>query len=110
MRFEDIDLTDLDSTDTHIGSYVVLPTDELIDITNTKRMEQGNTDLVGTGYENDVYYSYYLHFNTLKMEINLQSEVHHGEKDDFVWYNIELSPEEKNYLLWKIINSLLVDI
>ena len=111
MRFEHIELEHLDlGNGEYDGNYVVPATDELIEITNNIRKRQGNMDLVGVDYENDVYYTYYLCFNVCNREITLQAEVSHGEKDDFVWYTIELLPEEKEILMWKVIRELLVDM
>ena len=113
MRFENIKL---ESFDTDMGNgelegnFIIPSTDELIEITNTIRKRQGNTDLVGVEYENDVYYTHYLSFNADKKEITLQASVANGEKDDYVWYNIELLPEEKEMLMWKVIKELLNDI
>ena len=113
MRFENIELESLDTNlgnGEYDGNYVVPATDELIEITNKIRERQGNTDLVGVDYENDVYYTYYLNFNADKREISLGAEVAHGEKDDYVWYNIDLFPEEKKMLMWKVIRELLIGI
>lgn len=113
MRFENIELESLDiglGNGEYDGNYVIPATDELIDITNKIRKRQGNTDLVGVEYENDVYYTHYLYFNADKKEISLQVEVAHGEKDDFVFYEIELLPEEKEMLMWKVIRELLIDM
>lgn len=113
MRFKDIKLEclDTDMGDGNCeGNYIVPATDELIDAVNKIRERQGNTDLVGEGFENDVYYTYYLHFNADKQEIDLQASVAYGEKDDYVWYVIDLFPEEKQMLLWKVIGQLLIDM
>lgn len=113
MRFEDIILESIDlnlSNDEYEANYLVPATDELIEITNKIRARQGNTDLVGVNYDNDVYYTHYLIFNADKKEISLQAEVAHGEKDDFVWYNIDLFPEEKEMLMWKVIRELLIEL
>lgn len=114
MRFEDITLEDLDIIEIGLEknevNYLVPATDELIEVTNKIRTRQGNTDLVGVNYDNDVYYTYYLIFNADKKEISLQVEVAHGEKDDFVWYTIDLFPEEKEMLTWKVIKELLKEI
>ena len=113
MRFENINLESLDTdmgNGKHEENYIVPATDELIDIVNKIRERQGNTDLVGVEYDNDVYYTYYLHFDVDKKEITLQAEVAHGEKDDYVWYTIELLPEEKEMLMWEVIGQLLVDM
>lgn len=113
MRFENIKLESLDTdmgNGEHEGNFIVPATDELIEIINKIRERQGNTDLVGVEYENDVYYTHYLSFNADKKEITLQASVANGEKDDYVWYNIELFPEEKEMLMWKVIKELLNDI
>lgn len=113
MRFENIYLESLDTNlgcGQYVGNYIIPATDELIGITNKIRERQGNTDLVGIDYENDVYYTYYLYFNAEKKKITLQAEVSHGEKDDYMCYTIKLLPKEKEMLMWKIIRELLVDI
>ena len=113
MRFANIELESLDTNlgnGEYDGNYVVPATDELIDITNIIRERQGNTDLVGTNYANDVYYTFYLYFNADKKETSLQAEVAHGEKDDFMTYEISLSPEEKEMLMWKVIRELLANM
>jgi hypothetical protein len=113
MRFKNIELENLDTdlgNGGYEGNFVIPATDELIEITNKIRERQGNTDLVGVKYENDVYYTHYLSFNADKKEITLQASVANGEKDDYVWYNIELLPEEKEMLMWKVIKELLNNI
>lgn len=113
MRFENIELESLDTdlgNGEYEGNYCVPATEELIEITNKIRERQGNTDLVGIDYENDVYYTYYLYFNTSKKEISLQASVAYGEKDDYIWYTIWLLPEEKEMLMWKVIRELLVEL
>ena len=113
MRFENINLENLDTdmgNGKHEGNYIIPATDELVDTVNKIRERQGSTDLVGTDYDNDVYYTYYLYFNADKQEIDLQASVSYGEKDDYVWYAIDLLPEEKQMLLWKVIGQLLIDM
>ena len=97
----------------------VKATEELIEITDKIRERCGYTDLVGTNganydYEifdnNDVYYTHYLGFNINKRKINLFATVAHGEKDDFAEYEIQLLPEEKEMLMWKVIKALLDDV
>lgn len=113
MRFTNIELESLDAnfgSGEYDGSYCIPATEELIEITNKIRKRCGHTDLVGVGYDNDVYYTHYLIFNADKKEITLQATVAHGEKDDFVWYTIDLLPEEKEMLLWKVVRGLLVEL
>lgn len=113
MRFTNIELESIDTNlenGEYDGNYCVPATDELVEITNKIRERQGNTDLVGVDYDNDVYYNHYLYFNTDKKEITLQAQINYGEKDDNVWYTIELLPEEKEMLLWKVVKELLVEL
>lgn len=113
MRFENIKLESLDTNlgnGTVDGNYYVPSTDELIDITNAIRKRQGNNDLVGCDFDNDVYYNYYLYFNGDTKELKLQAVCNYGEKDDYVWYDIDLFPEEKEMLMWKVIRELLIEL
>lgn len=110
MRFENMMLKDLDIETPDAGNYLIPATDELIDITNKIRKRQGYTDLVGAEYENDVYYTYYLRFDSERKELDLWASIAYGEKDDYACYMIDLLPEEKETLLWKIIRQLLQDI
>jgi len=113
MRFEDIKL---ESLDTNLGngaldgSFYISATEELIEITNKIRKRNGNADLVGVDYDNDVYYDHYLIFNADAKEIFLEAVIAHGEKDDYKSYKIDLFPEEKEMLMWKVVKALLIDI
>jgi hypothetical protein len=113
MRFEHIELESLDTNlgnGEYDGNYVVPATDELIEITNKIRENEGMTDLVSVDCENDVYYTHYLTFNIDKKDISLYADVAHGEKDDYKSYIITLTPEEKEMLLWKVVNQLMADV
>lgn len=109
MRFKNVVLLDIDLDNENSGNYEVLATKELIEITNKIRERQGNTDLVGVDLDNDVYYTYYLWFDTNKQEITLQVSVSNGKKDDFACYMIDLFPEEKEMFLWKVVKTLLLE-
>lgn len=106
MRFENIILSELDASSDDC-SYLVEVTDELIEITNKIRERHGNTDF--PDYDNDIYYTYYLCFNVNNKEITLNASVAHSENDDYKWYTIDLLPEEKEMLMWKVIKSLVVE-
>lgn len=106
MRFENIVLEELAIDDDNAGNFIVPATDELIKLINRSRRRSGFTDLVGSEYENDVYYNFYLIFDTDKREVKLQAVCNHGEKDDYMEYGIELFPEEERMLLFKIIKEL----
>lgn len=88
------------------GDYSIPATDELIEIVNSKRKGYGYTDLVGSEYDNDVYYNFYLIFNPKENFISIEATCNHGENDDFVAYTIRLSPEEKEMLMFKVIEDL----
>ena len=59
MRYEKLEAEFVDrdflqfTNGEHEGDIVLCATDELIDITNKIRLEQGNTDLVGLDYDNE---------------------------------------------------------
>lgn len=105
MRYQDLSISDVDlnlGDDVANGNFIVTTTDELISMTNEIREKNGNTDIVGNN-DNEVYYTFYLYFDTTKKEIKLQAECNHGEKDDYVWYDLPLSAEEKETLMFMII-------
>lgn len=112
MRYEklQIDFIDIDflqfTDEEHEGDIVLCTTDELIDITNQIRLEQGNIDLVGIDYDNEVYYNFYLMFNTSKRKISIQAVSNYGEKDDEVWYELPMTEEEKVNVMFQLIDIL----
>ncbi len=116
MRYKDIsaDFIDRDflcfTSNEHEGNIVLSPTDELVDLTNNIRKEQGNTDLVGIEYDNEVYYNFYLMFDTEKKSISIQAVCNYGEKDDEVYYELPMTEEEKENVKWKLINMLATEI
>lgn len=110
MRFENIELEELQIAGDGVGSYYIPATDELVQWTNDTREQYGFTDLVGVDYDNDVYYDYYLIFNSAKKEFNLSCTCNHGEKDDYAVYDIPLFAEEKEMLMFKVINELTKEI
>ena len=77
MRYEKLEAEFVDrdflqfTSGEHEGDIVLCSTDELIDITNKIRLEQGNTDLVGLDYDNEVYYNFYLMFDTRKKSVSI---------------------------------------
>ena len=50
-----------------------------------------------------VYYTFYLYFNADKKEIKLQAECNYGERDDEIRYDLPISAEEKESLMFLII-------
>lgn len=104
-EFVDRDLLDFASGE-HEGNIVLCCDDELIAITNDLRKEQGNLDLVGVDYKNDVYYNFYLMFNTETKSISIQAVCNYGEKDDEVWYTLPLTSEEERHVMFLLIGCL----
>ena len=116
MRYKNIttDFIDKDflcfTNNEHEGNIVLAATDELIHLTNEIRKEQGNTDLVGAEYDNEVYYNFYLMFNTKKKTIGIQAVCNYGKKDDEVYYELPMTEEEKINVIWKLVNMLATEI
>lgn len=116
MRYEKLeaDFVDRDflqfTSGEHEGDIVLCATDELIDITNKIRLEQGNTDLVGLDYDNEVYYNFYLMFDTRKKSISIQAVSNYGEKDDEVYYELPMTEEEKVNVMFQLIEILAKEL
>lgn len=112
MRFKDIaihnpDLNypmDENSFYGYSGDFTVDATEELITTANQIRKRDGFTDFPSE--YNDIYYNFYLAFSCEKEEIVLRFSVAHSEHDDYYDYEINLFPEEKTMLLFKIIDCL----
>lgn len=106
MRYKNLEIEDIDlniGDNVTSGNFIVCTTDELIDITNNIRLQQGNTDIVSINKDNDVYYTFYLMFDANNEIIKLIAECNHGEKDDYVIYELPLSAKEKEKLMFLII-------
>lgn len=116
MRYEklEIDFVDRDflefTDDEHKGDIVLVATDELIHITNSIRKKQGNTDLVGVDYDNEVYYNFYLMFDTSTKEVSIQAVCNHGEKDDEVYYKLPMTKKEERNVLFTLISCLAKEL
>lgn len=116
MRYENIgtDFIDRDflqfSSDEHEGNIALWTTDELIHITNNIRKKLGYTDLVGRNYKNEVYYNFYLLFDTKKQKLSIQAVCNYGEKDDEECYELPMTQEEKANIMWQFISMLATDI
>lgn len=106
MKYEKLVFTDIefnvDSIDLQIEA-----SDELIEAANSIREKLGYDDLVGTGYNNDVYYNFYLVSYPNKKEIKLLAICNHGEKDDYKDYELPLQASEKESLAFQVIEKLM---
>ena len=109
MRFKDIKLAELYIDRDGYGDYLAY-CDDLHDWLNDKRKSYGYTDLVTLECDNDVYYDFYLMFDAEKHKIELQGKCNYGEMDDEVWYKVDLTREEEEMLIWKLINKLTIEI
>lgn len=105
VDFVDRDFIDFTNGE-HEGNLILCGTTELIELTNNLRKEQGNEDLVGVDYDNDVYYNFYLMFDATKKEVSIQAVCNHGEKDDEVWYKLPMTNEEESNVMFILINCL----
>lgn len=107
IKIDDFDVDCLDFIDKELeGNVILCGTDELIEITNNIRKQRGYTDLVEVDCDNDVYYNFYLVFNTSKKEISIQAVCNYGEKDDEVWYKLPMSREEERTVMFVLIEYL----
>ena len=116
MRYEKLEADFIDrdfldfTNEEHEGNIVLCTTDELINITNQIRLEQGNTDLVGVDYDNEVYYNFYLMFDTRKKTVSIQAVSNYGEKDDEVYYELPMTEEEKVNVMFQLIGILAKEL
>ncbi len=106
MRFKDVVLEGIQLDDDNSGNFYVPCTDDLIETMNDIRESRGNKDLVGVNYENDVWYNFFLIFVPAEKEIRLVGTANGSEKDDWISYDIGISSDEKELLMFKIIEAL----
>ena len=92
------------------GDIVLVGTDELIELTNNIRKERGYTDLVEIHSDNDVYYNFYLMFDIKKQEVSIEAVCNYGEKDDEVWYKLPMTLQEKEYVMFFVIDCLVKEL
>ena len=108
-RFENIYVHDISYVDMpderFIGTFIVDPTDELIEIVDMIRQEKGYKDM--SYMENDVYYNFYLDLDPKNMKIELYAACQHGIEDDELVYHIELNAIEEISLLYKVIGKFM---
>lgn len=116
MRYEKLEAEFVDrdflqfASGEYEGDIVLYPTNELIDITNKIRLEQGNTDLVGPDYDNEVYYDFYLMFDTREKIVSIQAVSNYGKKDDRVFYGLPMTEEEKANVMFQLIGILAKEL
>ena len=88
-------LGDPDFTDKDRFSLIALPNDYLIYLVDAIRNNLGYEDLFNAP---EVYYDFYLNVNDLR-DVSLNAICHHGEKDNYVTYEIPLTEDERITLL-----------
>ena len=101
MRFTNaiLECIEFDTEDSFDFDFV---DDDIVDWMNNKRASKGYTDLVKVDLENDVYYNSYLIVKN--QQIKIRSVVNCSEHDDYEVYTVDdLTDEEKQMLLWKVI-------
>lgn len=112
MKYQKLEIESLDydflqfMNDEQEGNILLSATEELINLANNIREEAGNTDLVGSESDNNVYYDFYLMFNTKNQDLSIQVMVNHGEKDDYTYYSLPMSEEEKISVMWQLVQIL----
>lgn len=109
MRFKGIVLEELQLNGDGSGDFYVPATEDLIKALDDIREGKGFNDLVKS-LDNDVYYNFYVGFEPNKKEICLIGTANHSEKDDWENYTIPLSPEEKELLMFYIIDALAKEV
>lgn len=106
-RFENIDICEFETNGVGEGSFNVIDNGAAIDWIETVRKAKGYTDMISL--ENDIYYTFMLIFDVFKKEVRLVGTANNTEEDDWVNYECELRPEEKEYLMWLIIKHLTLE-
>ena len=93
------------SMDEKQGNIELSSIDELVNITNDIRKEKGFTDMAGEP-DSEVYYNFYLEFNTAEKYLKLTAVCEGGEKDDYAIYELPMSKEETKNVMWQLISML----
>lgn len=112
MRYTNIEIDTIDRDYIYYapkefeGCVVVSGNDELIDIVNQIRKERGYTDLVTDDEDNDIYYDFYLVFNTLTKEIKIEAVANYTEKDDETTYVLPMTAEEERHVMFVLLEEL----
>ena len=89
------------------GNFGVFSNDQVIDWIETLRKANGQNDFIAdSNYENDIYYNFSVEFDFSKKEVKLIGVPFGTEQDDCVYYECQLTPEEKEYIMWLIIYEL----
>lgn len=104
LVFEDMELNEV-SVNLQIQS-----TNEMIEITDNIRKEKGYKDLVGTADDNEVYYNFYLDCHQEDRKIKIFAVCHHGEHDDYAEYELPITEEERENILFQLIKELVKEI
>ena len=111
MRYKNlqIKITDKDFFEFHEyeckGQIHLYPTTELINITNNIRKLLGKKDLVGNNYNNDVYYEFYIYFNTKHRDMIITAICINGENDNQCHYKLPITRKESKNILVELTNS-----
>lgn len=103
-RFTHLDIFDFIMDEDGKGSFNAVADDQLIDWIEGLRKAYGYTDFIR--YDNDVYYNFFVIFDTIKREVKLCGTANGTEQDDYAVYECKLNPEEKEHIIWLIIHEL----
>ena len=110
MRYENLKFIDIDIdfiNGINKVDWQIEATDELIEITNNIRKKKGCNELVEVGCDNDVYYNFYVvcSFGIHSMEI--LAICNHGELDDYTMYELPMTYEEKENIMFQLVGELI---
>lgn len=103
-RFKNMDINDVIIDADGVGSFNVTADEQVIDWIETLRKANGQEDF--RSIKNDVYYDFFVTFNFRQREVRLIGVANNTEKDDYMNYECQLTPEEKEYIMWLIIYEL----
>lgn len=103
-RFTNLDIYDVIFDADGDGIFDVVADEQVIDWIETLRKANGQEDFLST--ENDIYYNFYVIFSFSKKEVELIGIANNTEKDEYVYYECQLTPEEREYIMWLIIYEL----
>ena len=110
-RFTNLDIYGVIMNADGEGSFGVVADDQVIDWIETLRKANGQEDFIAdNNYDNDICYHFYVNFDFSKKEVKLSGVAMGTEKDDYVYYECQLTPEEKEFIMWLIIYELSKEI
>ena len=103
---EEINIKNYEWIEENLINFEIEDTNELIKIADNIRRKKGNKDLVKK-INNDVWYNFYLDVDLKKKKIRIWFSANNSIKDDYASYEIKLTKETQNKLLWKAFQKYI---